>query len=194
MWSRLQTAATVEGAMLYGVYGSGFHFVDWERAIVALVGSIFVHLTCAITFSDLADVRVHMDRIRKFEACRPIPKFQSTNPDGLKLRRSCGAFLCCLRLSIWQCYGEFCLVDGFVLSDFGVAPPFEVYRPSASGRIHQRADGVFEFFLRDTDSAVLTPLYATACSRLIPAFKRKGQSPLMPMHVRVRLHAPSPCT
>ena len=77
LWSRLQTAALVEGGMLYGLYGKGLDLVPWEKGAVAVLGAFFVTAICLLMISDRTDAHDHKKRIQRFESDFP---FVSSKP------------------------------------------------------------------------------------------------------------------
>src|SRR5262249_29948338 len=81
MWNRFKTVAAIEGAMLYGLYQmQNFH--EWQQRIVALVGSLFVFLSCLLTVTDRITTRDHLSRIQRFE--QGSATFVTAKPKWLK--------------------------------------------------------------------------------------------------------------
>jgi hypothetical protein len=67
LWGRLQTAAVIEGGMLYGLYGANMHLGGWEKECLALIGAVLVFFTCLLTFTGRIDIDDHKRRMQKFE-------------------------------------------------------------------------------------------------------------------------------
>ena len=64
-WSRFQTVAIIEGAVLYGIYKIS---VDcWDQRIFMIFGFLLILIVSLITLKDDSDASSHMDRIKKFE-------------------------------------------------------------------------------------------------------------------------------
>ena len=84
MWSRFQTAAIIEGAMLYGLYQIQ-HLGMWEKRVLVVIGTIFVALVCILSWKDRTDAAGHLKRIKEFEA--PVAPF---HPDSFLIP---GAYL-----------------------------------------------------------------------------------------------------
>jgi hypothetical protein len=76
MWSRFKTAATVEGAMLYGMYQvSGLLWL--ERSGLAVFGATLVLLTCLAGLKDRNDGLGHLARMKTFERDHPFKSHKS---------------------------------------------------------------------------------------------------------------------
>jgi len=73
MWGRFQTAAVIEGAILYLLYGGGpLNVIGMERRILLLAGAAIVFLVCLLSYKDRSDAARHLARIRQFETSRPL--------------------------------------------------------------------------------------------------------------------------
>lgn len=81
MWSRFQTAAVVEGALLYAVYGDQLTLSVCERILLSLAGALLVFVLCMLSLKDNSDADRHIRRIRDFETRAklrlplPVPGF-----------------------------------------------------------------------------------------------------------------------
>jgi hypothetical protein len=67
MWSRFQTAALVEGGMLYALYQHQFLLPRPERIVLAFCGSLIVFIICLLALKDQKDGSAHLDRLKGFE-------------------------------------------------------------------------------------------------------------------------------
>jgi MFS superfamily sulfate permease-like transporter len=102
MWSRFQTAALIEGAMLYGLYQvHQFSLPRPEKLIIVLVGTVFVLIICTLALKDQSDASGHFDRFKKFEdefnrfTPRPWPKHLK----GILLLRAMAGII--TALNVW---------------------------------------------------------------------------------------------
>jgi hypothetical protein len=75
MWSRFQTVAAIEAAMLFGLYQVQSLGL-WEKRALSFGGLILVALACLLTFTDRIDTQSHLARVRDFEkgASRPFTR------------------------------------------------------------------------------------------------------------------------
>ena len=67
MWTRFQTAAVIEGAMLYGLYQLTPHLQRPDKIALVLCGSGLVLIIGILALKDNSDALGHLDRIRQFE-------------------------------------------------------------------------------------------------------------------------------
>lgn len=78
-WSRFQTAALIEGAMLYGLFGPTTTGI-LEKRLLLIVGTLLVAISCAVSFKDQSDGDSYLDRIKDFEVAtapfRPRVRFR----------------------------------------------------------------------------------------------------------------------
>lgn len=75
MWGRFQTAAVVEGGILYFLYGTTeFAKIDKiERCLLVFIGSLLVLVLCLLSLKDGSDAGRHLKRIKQFEESQPLP-------------------------------------------------------------------------------------------------------------------------
>jgi hypothetical protein len=64
-WNRFQTAATVEGAALFGLHQFGLS--TWEQRGLMIFGFLLVLVICLLALKDETDANSHEDRMKKFE-------------------------------------------------------------------------------------------------------------------------------
>jgi len=67
MWGRLQTATTIEAAMLFGMYQSERALPGVELKTLALAGSLLVLAVCLVALKDASDAGRHLGRLKAFE-------------------------------------------------------------------------------------------------------------------------------
>lgn len=72
MWSRFQTAALLEGAVLYAVYELTRSLGAGEKRLLMAAGFLLVLVLSLVTLKDRADAARHLNRIRQYEAERPL--------------------------------------------------------------------------------------------------------------------------
>jgi hypothetical protein len=71
MWGRFKIAATVEGAVLYGLYQvQGLLLL--EKRVFAIFGAVLVLLICLVSLKDQNDSLGHLARIKIFEREHPF--------------------------------------------------------------------------------------------------------------------------
>lgn len=64
-WSRFQTASTIEGAILFALYQSGF--TRSETVIIMIFGFLLVMAICFLSLKDEVSADKYFDRMEKFE-------------------------------------------------------------------------------------------------------------------------------
>ena len=64
-WSRFQTAATIEGAVLWAIFQLRLNGLE-SRSLM-LFGFLLVFILCLLSLKDEVDSNSHEDRIKKFE-------------------------------------------------------------------------------------------------------------------------------
>lgn len=75
-WSRIKTAALIEGAMLAAVYSDAINLGPTRRTVAAFFGVLLVGIVCALAVKDGRDARNHLAVIKRLEAelnCPPWP-------------------------------------------------------------------------------------------------------------------------
>jgi hypothetical protein len=65
-WSRYQTAALVEGALLYGLYNLP-HATLWELRLLMIAGFLLVLIVSLLSLKDTKDANSHLNRIKSYE-------------------------------------------------------------------------------------------------------------------------------
>ncbi len=70
MWGRFQTAATVEAALLYAIFG--LEAGELNKWVFLLSGSVLVLVLCLLSLKDRSDAKRHLARIRGFEKDHPL--------------------------------------------------------------------------------------------------------------------------
>ena len=66
MWSRFQTAATIEAGILYGLYRIP-PLMSWEKVALSAMGLVLVFIICLLALKDQKDGVAHLLRMREFE-------------------------------------------------------------------------------------------------------------------------------
>lgn len=66
-WSRFQTAATIEGAVLFALYQATPRLCKPEQRVLMLFGFVLVLIICLLSLKDEKDANSHEDRMKKFE-------------------------------------------------------------------------------------------------------------------------------
>lgn len=84
MWGRFQTAATVEGGLLYALYGLGKPIPQPDRFVLQLAGDGLVLLICILSLKDASDAGRHLSRLRKFEG-NTLPSGSFPGGMGVKM-------------------------------------------------------------------------------------------------------------
>jgi hypothetical protein len=83
MWGRFQTAAVVEGAILYLIYSDNFKNVGGiERWLLVCAGAVLVFLICLLSLKDRSDGTRHIERIKQFENNKNQPLSTRRWPTG----------------------------------------------------------------------------------------------------------------
>lgn len=102
MWSRFQTAAAIEGGMLYAAYQ--LQLVSWDKKMAVVAGSLLVALTCLQMLNDRKAALEHLDRIKKWEKpIEPFEKSQRFQPFGGQLKATAAVTLNALNVVlIWR--------------------------------------------------------------------------------------------
>ena len=67
MWSRFQTIALIEGAVLYGVYTDIVSAGLWERFWFAIFGFVLIVFLTILSVKDLKDANSYLPAIRAYE-------------------------------------------------------------------------------------------------------------------------------
>lgn len=87
MWGRFQTAATIEAAMLYGIYQVKLPLL--EKKALVLFGSVLILIVSLIALVDGYYASGHLDQIKKFEGYSLArPKYLPSG--GILLRAAIG--------------------------------------------------------------------------------------------------------
>ena len=88
-WSRFQTAATIEGAVLIAVFQ--VNLVQLEQRILMAFGFLLILIICLMSMKDETDASSYEDRIKKFEKLgeRFVPRKWPRILSGRNLMRCC---------------------------------------------------------------------------------------------------------
>ena len=70
-WSRVKTAAVVEGAILYGVWGTGVP--DNVKRLALVFGILLVFILCILALLDRSYARMHLNMMKEYQESEGCP-------------------------------------------------------------------------------------------------------------------------
>ncbi len=76
MWSRFQTMAAIEAAILYGQYEAR-SLVGLDKLVLLSIGAVLVFLCCLLAFINRRVSLKHLERVKDFEKGVHIEPFNS---------------------------------------------------------------------------------------------------------------------
>lgn len=86
MWGRFQTAATLEAALLYGLYVPP-HVENFEKVMLTLFVTAIIAIVFRLAHKDAVDCMSHLDRIADYESVAPYRRPKWWGPHGYGLTR-----------------------------------------------------------------------------------------------------------
>lgn len=70
-WSRVKTAAVIEGAILYGAWSASVP--DAVKKVGVIFGSLFIGVLCFLVYLDKQYATMHLNAMKKYEEPAQLP-------------------------------------------------------------------------------------------------------------------------
>lgn len=93
MWGRFQTAATVEGGLLVGLFALDYPGLGDAAKWFVVGATVVVAIISLLSLKDASDTRRHLARLAEFEASWPLPGSRWPKRSGFILMCSAIAVL-----------------------------------------------------------------------------------------------------
>lgn len=111
-WSRFQTAATVEGVLLAGLFALDNPLPLGMRIFLTVSAGFLVCLICKLSLKDVRDAQRHLWMIRQFERSWPIRE-SKVGAKGVAAREG----LSLMKQAIWALNGANVLLLGILVAE-----------------------------------------------------------------------------